>query len=80
VSGLREFLAELRVSVPVTNLAKWKTMLQLVAVGFLIAGDAGDLVLPYTSLIGLTLLWISAILTLYTGYDYFRAGSKHLVE
>jgi cardiolipin synthase len=80
VSGLREFLAELRVSVPVTNLAKWKTMLQLVAVGFLIAGDAGDVVLPYTSLIGLTLLWISAILTLYTGYDYFRAGSKHLVE
>jgi cardiolipin synthase len=77
---LREFLAELRVSVPVTNLAKWKTMLQLVAVGFLIAGDAGDVVLPYTSLIGLTLLWISAILTLYTGYDYFRAGSKHLVE
>lgn len=80
VSGLREYLAELRVSVPVTNLAKWKTGLQLVAVGFLIAGDAGDVVLPYTSLIGLTLLWISAVLTLYTGYDYFRAGSKHLVE
>jgi len=80
VSGLREFLAELHVSVPVTNLAKWKTMLQLIAVGSLIAGDAGDLVLPYTSLIGLTLLWVSAILTLYTGYDYFRAGSKHLVE
>jgi cardiolipin synthase len=80
VSGLREFLADLRVSVPVTNLAKWKTMMQLVAVGFLIAGDAGDAILPYTSLVGLTLLWISAILTLYTGYDYFRAGSKHLVE
>lgn len=80
VSGLREFLAELRVSVPVTNLAKWKTGMQLVAVGFLIAGDAGDVILPFTSLIGLTLLWVSAILTLYTGYDYFRAGSKHLVE
>jgi cardiolipin synthase len=80
VSGLREFLADLRVSVPVTNLAKWKTMLQLVAVGFLIAGEAGDAVLPGTSLTGLTLLWISALLTLYTGYDYFRAGSKHLVE
>ncbi|MBK8009452.1 MAG: CDP-diacylglycerol--glycerol-3-phosphate 3-phosphatidyltransferase [Rhizobiales bacterium] len=80
VSGLREYLAELHVSVPVTNLAKWKTGMQLVAVGFLIAGDAGDVILPYTSLIGLTLLWISAILTLYTGYDYFRAGSKHLVE
>lgn len=80
VSGLREYLAELRVSVPVTNLAKWKTMMQLVAIGFLIAGDAGDRVLPYTSLIGATLLWVSALLTLYTGYDYFRAGSKHLVE
>lgn len=80
VSGLREFLAELRVSVPVTNLAKWKTGMQLVAVGFLIAGEAGEVILPFTSLIGLTLLWISAILTLYTGYDYFRAGSKHLVE
>lgn len=80
VSGLREFLAELRVSVPVTNLAKWKTMMQLVAIGFLIAGDAGDVILPYTSLIGVTLLWVSALLTLYTGYDYFRAGSKHLVE
>jgi cardiolipin synthase len=54
--------------------------MQLLAVGFLIAGEAGDLVLPYNSLIGLSLLWISAILTLYTGYDYFRAGSKHLVE
>lgn len=80
VSGLREFLAELRVSVPVTTLAKWKTGMQLTAVGFLIAGEAGDMILPFTSLIGLTLLWISALLTLYTGYDYFRAGSKHLVE
>lgn len=80
VSGLREYLAELRVSVPVSKLAKWKTMMQLVAVGFLIAGDAGDVILPYTSLIGVTLLWISALLTLYTGYDYFRAGSKHLVD
>jgi cardiolipin synthase len=80
VSGLREYLAELRVSVPVSKLAKWKTMMQLVAVGFLIAGDAGDQILPYTTLIGATLLWISALLTLYTGYDYFRAGSRHLVD
>jgi cardiolipin synthase len=80
VSGLREYLAEVRVSVPVSNLAKWKTMVQLVAIGFLIAGDAGDQVLPYTTLIGATLLWISALLTLYTGYDYFRAGSRHLVD
>jgi cardiolipin synthase len=79
VSGLREFLAEVRVSVPVSKLARWKTMLQLVAVGFLIAGPAGDQVLPFTSQIGIGLLWISALLTLYTGYDYFRASSRHLV-
>ncbi len=80
VSGLREFLAELRVSVPVTRLAKWKTTAQLVAVGFLVAGPAGDRVLPVTSETGLALLWISALLTLYTGYDYFRAGLKHVIE
>jgi cardiolipin synthase len=80
VSGLREYLAELRVSVPVTALAKWKTFLQLLAVGFLIAGEAGDLILPITSLIGIALLWLSAVLTLYTGWDYFRAGVRHLIE
>ena len=92
VSGLREYLAELRVSVPVTALAKWKTVLQLVAVGFLIAGDAGDHLFAVLSMgripeslmavtfIGLTLLWLSAILTLYTGWDYFRAGVKHIED
>jgi cardiolipin synthase len=80
VSGLREYLAELRVSVPVTALAKWKTFLQLLAVGFLIAGEAGDLILPITSLIGIVLLWLSALLTLYTGWDYFRAGVRHLID
>jgi cardiolipin synthase len=80
VSGLREYLAELRVTVKVTQLAKWKTFLQLLAVGFLIAGEAGDLILPITSLIGLMLLWLSALLTLYTGWDYFRAGVRHLIE
>jgi cardiolipin synthase (CMP-forming) len=80
VSGLREFLAELRVSVPVTRLAKWKTTGQLVAVGFLIAGEAGDEVLPVTTQIGLTLLWAAAILTLYTGWDYLRAGLRHVME
>jgi cardiolipin synthase (CMP-forming) len=80
VSGLREYLAELRVSVPVTELAKWKTTLQLVAVGFLIAGKAGDAMLPVVTPIGLTLIWLSALLTLYTGWDYFRAGVRHLIE
>ena len=80
VSGLREYLAELRVSVPVTRLAKWKTTLQLVAVGFLLAGDAGDAIVPVVTPIGLSLLWLSALLTLYTGWDYFRAGVQHLIK
>lgn len=80
VSGLREYLAELKVSVPVTQLAKWKTAIQMVAVGFLLAGSAGDKVLPHTTEIGIGLLWISAIITLYTGYDYFRAGLRHIPD
>ncbi|MGB7258100.1 MAG: CDP-diacylglycerol--glycerol-3-phosphate 3-phosphatidyltransferase [Pseudolabrys sp.] len=80
VSGLREFLAELRVSVPVTRLAKWKTAGQMVAVGFLLAGRAGDVFVPYFTAFGLALLWLSALLTLYTGWDYLRAGLRYLIE
>jgi cardiolipin synthase len=80
VSGLREFLAELRVSVPVTKVAKWKTTVQLIAIGFLIAGPAGDKLVPYVSEFGLFCLWIAAALTLYTGYDYFRAGIGHVMD
>jgi cardiolipin synthase len=88
VSGLREYLAELRVSVPVTQLAKWKTTVQLVAIGFLLAGLAGDNVVGAligrdTRIItdtGIGLLWLSALVTLYTGYDYFRAGVRHLID
>ncbi len=80
VSGLREYLAALHVRVPVSQLAKWKTAVQLVAIGFLIAGEAGEVILPQTILIGIVLLWISALLTLYTGWDYFRAGVHHLAE
>ena len=80
VSGLREYLAGLRVSVPVTRLAKWKTTVQLVAIGFLIAGKAGDRIVPITTAIGLSLLWISALVTLYTGWDYLRAGLHHAME
>jgi len=88
VSGLREYLAELRVGVPVTRLAKWKTTGQMVAVGFLIAGEAGDRVVaailpgapPVVTQIGILLLWLSAILTLYTGWDYMRAGLQYMVD
>ena len=80
VSGLREFLAELKVSVPVSRVAKWKTTLQLVALGFLIAGPAGETVLPNNTLIGIVLLWVAAVLTIYTGWDYFKNGIHHLMD
>ncbi len=78
VSGLREYLAELRVSVPVTAVAKWKTTAQMVALGFLIAGPSGEAVLPGSINIGIVLLWIAAILTLYTGWDYMKASYDHV--
>jgi CDP-diacylglycerol--glycerol-3-phosphate 3-phosphatidyltransferase/cardiolipin synthase len=78
VSGLREYLAELRVSVPVTAVAKWKTAAQMIALGFLIAGPAGEAILPQATLIGVVLLWIAALLTLYTGWDYMRASYDHV--
>jgi cardiolipin synthase len=85
VSGLREYLAALRVSVPVTKLAKWKTTAQLIAIGFLLAGQAGDEALPAAmgpaiTLVGTVLLWVSALLTIYTGWDYFRHGIHHVLE
>ena len=80
VSGLREFLAELRVSVPVTQLAKWKTTMQLIAIAALLIAPAlqgakSGIIIN----LGLSFFWVAAIVTLYTGYDYFRAGLKHLV-
>jgi cardiolipin synthase (CMP-forming) len=80
VSGLREYLAELRVGVPVTRLAKWKTVGQMVAIGFLIAGEAGDRIIPGITEIGIGLLWASALLTLYTGWDYMRAGLRYMID
>ena len=77
VSGLREYLAELRVGLPVSKLAKWKTAIQMVAIGVLIVGAAGWHVLPVVA-IGETLLWLAALLTLVTGYDYLRAGLSHI--
>ena len=80
VSGLREYLAELRVPVPVTAVAKWKTAAQMAALGFLIAGPAGEARLPGSITIGVTLLWIAAVLTLYTGWDYFKASYDHVAD
>ena len=78
VSGLREYLAELRVPMPVTAVAKWKTTVQLVALGFLIVGPSGEAMLPSSTAIGIVLLWIAAILTLYTGWDYMKASYDHV--
>jgi cardiolipin synthase (CMP-forming) len=77
VSGLREHLAGLRVGVPVSRLAKWKTGIQMVAIGVLLVGDAGPSGIP-VRYIGEVMLWIAAALTLVTGYDYLRAGLTHM--
>ncbi|RUO97694.1 CDP-diacylglycerol--glycerol-3-phosphate 3-phosphatidyltransferase [Hyphomicrobium sp.] len=79
VSGLREFLAELNVKVHVTQLAKWKTAVQFVALALLLAGPAAERVIPGTTETGVVLLWIAALLTLVTGYDYLKAGIRHAI-
>jgi CDP-diacylglycerol--glycerol-3-phosphate 3-phosphatidyltransferase/cardiolipin synthase len=80
VSGLREFLASLQISVPVSSLAKWKTALQMIALGALILAGATTAWAPWlpAHLIGLVCLWLAASLTLITGYDYLRVGLKHM--
>jgi cardiolipin synthase len=77
VSGLREFLASLSVSVPVSKLAKWKTALQLTALGALILGGAVPQ-FPWVHVAGLASLWAAAALTVVTGWDYLRVGLKHM--
>ncbi len=86
VSGLREFLGGLQVSIPVSHLAKWKTTFQLVSLGALILGQAlpgwtieiGSLVANVPHTVGLTTLWAAAALTVITGWDYLRVGLKHM--
>lgn len=77
VSGLREFLAEIKIGVPVSGLAKWKTAIQMLALGFLLIGDAAPAAIPAT-LVGDVGLWAAAVLTIITGYDYLRTGLAHL--
>ena len=77
VSGLREYLAGLQVSVPVSALAKWKTTLQLISLGALILGGALPQ-FPWVHGIGIICLWFAAALTLISGYDYLRTGLKHM--
>ncbi len=81
VSGLREFLAEVDVSVPVSKLAKWKTGIQMLALGFLLVGPNGPDFGPLsTSEIGFWGIWAAAVLTLITGYDYLTHGLRHIIE
>jgi CDP-diacylglycerol--glycerol-3-phosphate 3-phosphatidyltransferase len=77
VSGLREFLAPLNISMPVSSLAKWKTTFQLVALGALILSGAFPAHF-WIHVVGLVCLWSAAVLTLVTGWDYLRTGLKHL--
>lgn len=79
VSGLREYLAEVEVSVPVSRIAKWKTAMQMVSIGFLLSVPAGEKLIPGVTQLGYGLLWLSALLTIYTGYDYLRAGVTHVL-
>lgn len=79
VSGLREFLASLQLSLPVSSLSKAKTFIQMFSLSVLLSGEPGNLFLfGYGKDIGLFLLWLSAIITLYTGYKYLRKGLKHV--
>ncbi len=78
ISGLREFLGPKDVQVPVTKLAKWKTTIQMFALGFLIVGDAGNVILPHTLLIGQILISIAAALTAWTGWHYLKHSFHHL--
>ena len=77
VSGLREFLAGIKVSVPVSHIAKFKTMLQIIALALLILSQS-NIDFLFILYLGKSALWIAAILTLYTGYDYMRSAIKHI--
>jgi len=84
ISGLREFLAKGQIKLPVSNLAKLKTFLQMVAIALLLTGETGNKILNFQNYnaqtIGIILLWLSAFLTLYTGYEYLRKGIDHAIS
>jgi len=84
ISGLREFLAKGKINLPVSNLAKAKTFLQMFAISALLTGETGNKILNFqdynAQTIGIILLWLSAFLTLYTGYEYLRKGIDHAIS
>jgi len=84
ISGLREFLAKVKVSMPVTGLAKFKTFIQMFAIAILLTGESGNRIINFQDYnahtIGIILLWMSAFLTLYTGYDYVKKGLDYAMD
>ena len=84
ISGLREFLAKGKIKMPVSNLAKLKTFLQMFSISILLTGETGNRIINFqdynAQTIGIILLWFSAFLTLYTGYDYLRKGIDHAIS
>ena len=84
ISGLREFLAKGKIKLPVSNLAKAKTFLQMFSISILLTGDTGNKIINFqdynAQTIGIIFLWFSAFLTLYTGYDYLRKGIDHAIS
>ena len=84
ISGLREFLAKVQVSMPVSSLAKFKTFIQMFAIAILLTGESGNKLINFgeynAHTIGIILLWLSAFLTLYTGYDYVKKGIDHAID
>ncbi len=84
ISGLREFLAEVQIKIPVSSLAKGKTFIQMFSIAILLTGEAGNKIINFedynAQTIGIILLWLSAFLTLYTGFDYVRKGIEHVIS
>ena len=84
ISGLREFLGKVQVQIPVTSLAKVKTFIQMFSIAILLTGETGNTIINFedynAQTVGIILLWLSAFLTLYTGYDYVRKGIDHIIS
>ena len=84
ISGLREFLAKGKINLPVSSLAKAKTFLQMIAISVLLTGETGNKIINFqdynAQTIGIILLWLSAFLTLFTGYEYLRKGIDHAIS
>jgi CDP-diacylglycerol--glycerol-3-phosphate 3-phosphatidyltransferase/cardiolipin synthase len=84
ISGLRELLAEVQIKIPVSSLAKGKTFIQMFSIAILLTGETGNKIINFedynAQTVGIILLWLSAFLTLYTGYDYVRKGIEHVIS